>query len=132
MATDQDFDEYEVEVARKPVAGVELGEIPEKLATLLHRNVFVGFTDTAGNEVGPLYRADGTFDPDREVTIKAKDEAQAGRLLGYARAWGGRQTPTFRVTKMSNGKKYPPNVVRLKLEKEEEVGPENRPGRKAK
>lgn len=119
MATDQDFDEYEVVVERKPVAGVEMGEIPEKLQTLL------------GQHLTTLTREDGSFDPDHEVLIRAKDDAQASRLLGYAKAWGGRQTPKLRVTKMSNGKKYESNVVRLKMEKDEEVPPENRPGRRA-
>lgn len=118
MATDQDFDEYSVEVVHKPVAGVEEGEIPEKLAKLLSEHV------------ATLTREDGSFDPDREMIIRAKDEKQGQLLKGYATAWGARQTPKLRITKLGNGKRYAANVVRLKMEKDEEVGEDNRPGRK--
>jgi hypothetical protein len=118
MATDQDFDEYTVEVVHKPVGGVELGEIPEKLAQLLSAHV------------GTLTREDGSFDPDREMVIRAQDEKQGKRLLGYARAWGARQTPKLRVTKVPNGKRYDDRTVRLNVQKDEEVDPNHRPGRK--
>lgn len=118
MATDEQFDDYEVVIVRRPVAGVEQGEIPAKLAKLL------------AEHVATLTREDGTFDPDRELIIRAKDEKQGDQLKGYAKAWGARQDPQLRITKLGNGKRYQSNVVRLKIELESEVTEDNRPGRR--
>jgi hypothetical protein len=108
-----DFDEFTIEVSHKPVAGVTVGEIPPALAKLL--------SEHAPKALG---------DKDYELTLTAKDEGQAKRLAGYARAWGARQTPKLYIHKVPNRRDMTKNVARLAVELDEEVPAENRPGRK--
>lgn len=110
-----DFDDFQVTVARKPVPGVVQGEIPPKLAEYLEKQV-------PGVLANPA---------DFELTLTAKDESQAKKLAGYAKAWGARQEPRLRITKVPNGKTYPENIARLSVVKDEDVPVESRPGRKA-
>lgn len=109
-----EFDEFSIAVTRKPVPGVVQGEIPPKLAEYLAK-------ETPGALANPA---------DFELVLTAKDESQAKKLAGYAKAWGARQEPRLRITKVPNGKTYPENVARLSVAKDEDVPAENRPGRK--
>jgi hypothetical protein len=110
-----DFDEFTIEVTHKPIAGVTEGEIPPALAKLLETHAQKALTEA-----------------DYELTLTAKDEIQAKKLAGYARAWGARQTPKLYIHKVPNRRDMTKNVARLAVELDDEVAPENRPGRKSK
>lgn len=110
----EEFGEFSVEAVRKPVAGVTMVDIPEKLAKYLA-------------EHAPKALAD----PDYEIVIRAQDKATAQKLALYSRAWGARQEPKLRITKVPNGKRYGDEVARLSVAKDDEVPAENRPGRRA-
>jgi hypothetical protein len=108
-----EFDEFTVEVTHKPIAGVTEGEIPPALVKLLA-------------EHAPKALAEADY----ELTLTAKDEPQAKKLAGYARAWGARQTPKLYIHKVPNRRDMSKNIARLAVELDENVSPENRPGRK--
>lgn len=112
MATD--FGDFEVTVERKPVAGITQGDIPEKLAQHLAAN----YKKALEGE-------------DHELRLKARDEKTAKQLAGYARAWGARQEPKLRITKLPNGQRLPENVARLNVALDADVPEDKRPGRKA-
>lgn len=109
----EDFGEFTVTATRKPVAGVVSVDIPEPLVKLLAEHAPKALND-----------------PDYEIVITAKDKATAQKLALYSRAWGARQTPKLRITKVPNGKRYDDNVARLSVAKDDEVPAENRPGRR--
>jgi hypothetical protein len=130
--TDERFGDFTVAVAHKPVGGVTEGQIPDALAALLAEHVASLVTNTKaiadakdGETVKPV------FDADRELVLTARDEKAAKLLSSYATAWGRRQEPKLYIHKVPNGKRYGPEVARLAVELDEEVGPDNRPGRKA-
>lgn len=114
-----DFGDFTVEVTAKPVGGVSEGQIPPKLAAYLAENA------------PKALPKDGQTTSDHELTLTAKDEATAKRLVLYARAWGARQDPKLRITKVPNRQDMTKNVARLSVVKDEDVPDENRPGRKA-
>lgn len=111
----EDFGDFTLEVTRKPVGGVTLTALPEKLVEALEREVPKALED-----------------PDYELTLTAKDEKAAKRLALYARAWGARQDPKLYIHKVPNRRDMAGNIARLAVEKDENVKPENRPGRRAK
>lgn len=113
MASDQDFDDFTVSVEQRPVMGVTTGEIPQKLVELLEQHV-----------------PHALKDPSFEISISAKDAAQAKRLAGYARAWGARQEPKVRITKLPNRRDMPDSIARLAVMLESDMPAESRPGRK--
>lgn len=116
MAANEDFLEgFTMDVSRKPVAGVIEAEIPKVLADALAAQV-------------PKALAD----PDYELIMKGKDVASVKRIVLYARAWGARQKPALRIVKIPNRQNMPDTTARLSVALEEEVPPENRPGRRAK
>jgi hypothetical protein len=108
------FGEFTIVPTRKPVAGVVQAEIPPALAKLLEEHAKKALTD-----------------PDFELTLTARDEATAKKLALYARAWGARQEPKLYIHKVPNRRDMAANVARLAVELDENVSPENRPGRKA-
>ena len=114
-----DFGDFTVTVTRKPVGGVTEGQIPERLAAYL------------AEHAPKALPKDGQTSSDHELTLTAKDEATAKRLAGYARAWGARQEPRLRITKIPNRQDMGKNVARLSVVKDDDVPIENRPGRKA-
>ncbi|SRR5712691_769675 len=109
----QDFGDFEVTVARKPESGIVQGEIPEKLAEYL--------TTHAGTALA---------DPDFELLLKARDEKTVKQLTLYSRAWGARQVPKLRITKLPNRQGMPDTVARLNVQLDSDVPDENRPGRR--
>lgn len=115
MSGTEDFGEFSVEATRKPVGGVTETAIPEGLAKLLAEHAPKALND-----------------PDFELTLTAKDEATAKKLALYARAWGARQTPKLYIHKVPNRRDMGTNVARLAVDKDEDVKPENRPGRRNK
>jgi hypothetical protein len=108
-----EFGEFSLEVSRKPVAGVTDVAIPEKLAELL-------------KEHAPKALADADF----ELTLTAANPDDAKKLALYARAWGARQEPKLYINKIPNRRDMSANVARLSVKKDEDVKPENRPGRR--
>lgn len=110
---EDDFGEFSMEVTRKPVGGVTEGDIPPRLAALLAEHTVKALADK-----------------DYEITLTAKDEATAKRLALYARAWGARQEPKLRITKIPNRNSQGKNVARLSVAKDEDVPQDNRPGRR--
>ncbi len=148
MATDQDFGDFTVATQPKPNFGVTPGDIPPKLAELLAAEHVKALASDDHEMVitvpvsvpKPHALADNADQAARDAHAKAtiahnestaKAETDAKRLAGYARAWGALQEPKLRITKVSNGKRYSPNIARLSVAKEEEVAAENRPGRRA-
>lgn len=116
MASDKDFGQFSLTIAAKPVgpSAVTPGEIPETLATFLSENV----KTTLENDT-------------QEIVLTAETEGQAKLLASYAAAWGKQQNPVYRIRKVPNGKRYAANIARLAVELDDEVPPENRPGRRA-
>lgn len=111
---DEDFlDGFEVIVSRKPVGGVVEKDIPKVLA------------DKLATEVPKVLAS-----ADHELSIKGKTDVAARKIALYARAWGARQEPKLRITKIPNRRDMPDNVARLSVAKEDDVPVENRPGRR--
>lgn len=106
-----EFGDFEIAVTTKPQPGAVTGEIPEKLAAHLEKS----------------YKA--ALEADKELTLKAASEKDAKLLAGYAKAWGARQDPKLRITKIANRQGMPDNVARLNVQLESDVAAENRPGR---
>lgn len=109
-----DFGEFSITPVRKPTGGVTVGTIPPMLAKLLAEHTPKALADK-----------------DYELVLNAKDETQAKKLALYARAWGAQQTPKLYIHKVPNRRDMQPNVARLSVELDENVAPENRPGRKS-
>jgi hypothetical protein len=107
---------FKVEVTRKPVAGVTFEPVDEELAKYL-------------TELVPVVLKENK---DKELTITAENERDAAKYAAHAKRWGTQQTPPLYIHKLPNGKRYGPEVARLAVELESEVGPDNKPGRKAK
>lgn len=110
----EEFGDFEVVVETKPELGVVQGEIPPKLAEYLEKN----------------YKEALDHD-NKELLLKARDEKTAKRLALYARAWGARQEPKLRITKLPNRQGMADSVARLNVQLDAEVAPENKPGRRA-
>lgn len=111
---EDEFGDFAIEPTRKPVGGVTETQIPPKLAELL-----------------ATHAPKALADPDYELTLTAKDEPTAKRLALYSRAWGARQEPKLRITKIPNRQGMGKHIARLSVAKDEEVAPENRPGRRS-
>jgi hypothetical protein len=112
---EQDFGEFTIETVRKPVAGVTTGTIPEELAKLLEEK----YKEVLGEKGN-----------DFELVLNAKDEATAKKLALYAKAWGGSHTPKLYVKKLPNTRAHKDTQARLSVAADEDVAPENRPGRR--
>jgi hypothetical protein len=109
---EQEF-EFTLAVTRKPVAGVSLLPVPEKLAKGL------------AIEVPKVLKSE-----DHELTITAKDKAEAHKLAAHAKRWGAQQTPELYINKIPNRRDMDDNVARLNVRLMSDVPAENRPGRR--
>jgi hypothetical protein len=110
--SEQEFD-FTIAVAAKPVPGVSILPVPEKLAAHL-------------KELTPKVLKD----EDHELTITAASKADAAKLAAHAKRWGSQQKPEIYINKVPNGNRYPENVARLNVRLMSDVPVENRPGRK--
>lgn len=111
---DDEWGEFTVVASPKPVAGVTDVEIPPRLAELLKA------------ETEKVLASKG----DKELTLTASSPEKAKTLALYARAWGARQEPKLWIHKIPNRKGMSDKIARLSVEKDEDVAPENRPGRR--
>ena len=105
--------QFELAVAPKPVAGVSILPVPEKLAEGLAKLV-----------------PQVLKDKDHELTLTAASKADAAKLAAHAKRWGAQQTPELYINKVPNGNRYPEHVARLNVRLMSDVPAENRPGRK--
>lgn len=109
-----EWGDFTVVATPKPVAGVTDVEIPPRLAELLK------------TETEKVLASEG----DKELTLTAPTPEKAKLLSLYARAWGARQDPKLWIHKIPNRKGMKDTVARLSVEKDSDVAPENRPGRR--
>lgn len=89
-----------VEATPKPVAGVQVGEIPEDLAKLLAVEV-----------PKVLSRKES-----HELTLTGETKAEAETHAGYARAWGMRQSPPLAIRRQPARQKQPDHVIRMSVQ----------------
>jgi hypothetical protein len=144
------MDGFEIVTERKPTGGVTVSSMPPALIKQLEIHVPKALADS-GYE--PILRmpvivdtssvpkiTDRSTDAEKAYAHKALEDAKAEamdnatvgvRLLtSYATAWGKAQTPKLYIAKVANRRDMPSNHARLSVRLDEDVPPENRPGRK--
>lgn len=132
--TDTDLEGMTLVTERKPekAGGVTVSHIPAPLVALLEQEAPKALKD---KDYELILRVPVRHAEDATAEDKAKAHATAistmKQLVLYSAAWGKGQTPKLRITKVPNRRddKDTP-MARLKVENDEEVPAENRPGRR--
>lgn len=139
-----DLEGFELAPERKPekAGGVTVSTIPAPLVSLLETHAPKALEDKNFELIlrvpvrGPDALSEKATEAEKAAHKVATDEAEKKavstlkQLALYAAAWGKGQTPKLYIHKVPNRKDMPATHARLSVEKDEDVKPENRPGRR--
>lgn len=148
--SDSDLEGFELAPERKPekAGGVTVSQIPPMLVKMLEEHAPKALADknyelvlrvpvkaAKPADLTPAELKDEKAVKAHSEAVKAHAEAEAKatdtvkQLALYSVAWGKGQTPKLYINKVPNRKDMPSYHARLGVKLDEEVAPENRPGR---